>query len=69
MAVAVHRTGVSHRERARARGLGAPTEWLQVGGAQARSAMRATGIPEPGDRSTSAPQVRMRCECNLGNYA
>eukprot|EP00965_Chrysotila_dentata_P082249 2714382-Pleurochrysis_carterae.AAC.1 len=40
-----------------------------LGGAQARSAMGTTGIPELRKRSAGAPQVLMRCECNLGNCA
>eukprot|EP00965_Chrysotila_dentata_P003245 105129-Pleurochrysis_carterae.AAC.7 len=43
--------------------------WLRVGGAQARSAMRATGAPEVRERRASAPQVRMRSDCNFGNCA
>eukprot|EP00965_Chrysotila_dentata_P163838 5408887-Pleurochrysis_carterae.AAC.1 len=33
--------------------------------------MRATGTPEVRvrERSASVPQVRMRCDCNLGNCA
>eukprot|EP00965_Chrysotila_dentata_P097799 3233508-Pleurochrysis_carterae.AAC.1 len=31
--------------------------------------MGATWTPEPGERSASAPQVHMRCKCNLGNRA
>eukprot|EP00965_Chrysotila_dentata_P204351 6182278-Pleurochrysis_carterae.AAC.2 len=31
--------------------------------------MGATGTPEFRQRSASAPQVRMRCECKLGNCA
>eukprot|EP00965_Chrysotila_dentata_P238223 6202371-Pleurochrysis_carterae.AAC.1 len=56
-------------ERALAQGLGAATGWLRVGGAQARLAMRAAGTPERRERSASAPQVRMQCDCNLGNCA
>eukprot|EP00965_Chrysotila_dentata_P207788 6184331-Pleurochrysis_carterae.AAC.3 len=56
-------------ERAQVSGLSAPTGGpgsgaLADGGghAQARS-------PELGERSASAPQVRMRCECNWGDCA
>eukprot|EP00965_Chrysotila_dentata_P188678 6172878-Pleurochrysis_carterae.AAC.1 len=51
-------------------GAGRAYGWLRVGGAQARSAMRATEtLTELRERSASAPQVRMRRDCNLGNSA
>eukprot|EP00965_Chrysotila_dentata_P234334 6200110-Pleurochrysis_carterae.AAC.1 len=56
-------------ERAQAQGLGAPTGWLWAGGNQARSGMGAVGTPELRERSASAPQVHMRCECNLKDSA
>eukprot|EP00965_Chrysotila_dentata_P213586 6187711-Pleurochrysis_carterae.AAC.1 len=58
-------------ERARAQELGAHTHtgWLRVRGAQAISAMGATGTPELREQSAIAPQVSMRCECKLGNCA
>eukprot|EP00965_Chrysotila_dentata_P214126 6188039-Pleurochrysis_carterae.AAC.2 len=48
---------------------GAPARWLRVGGAQARFAKGATDTAGLRERSASAPQVGMRCECNLGNCA
>eukprot|EP00965_Chrysotila_dentata_P202351 6181082-Pleurochrysis_carterae.AAC.1 len=44
--------------------------WLLVGGAQPRSALRATygdSRTLRAERERSAPHVRMRCECNLGD--
>eukprot|EP00965_Chrysotila_dentata_P211643 6186569-Pleurochrysis_carterae.AAC.1 len=61
--------GAAVGERRRARGLGASVGWLRVGGAQVKSAIRAKGTPELRERSASAPQVRMRCDHNLGDCA
>eukprot|EP00965_Chrysotila_dentata_P235943 6201051-Pleurochrysis_carterae.AAC.1 len=57
---------VESRKLARARGLG-----RQLGDSALTSRQQPSqaSIQELGKRSASAPQVRMRCKCNLGNHA
>eukprot|EP00965_Chrysotila_dentata_P227485 6196047-Pleurochrysis_carterae.AAC.1 len=57
------------KERAQMRELSAPTGRLWVGVLAGGGGHAQAGNPKLGERSASASQVRMQCECNLGNCA
>eukprot|EP00965_Chrysotila_dentata_P086089 2840779-Pleurochrysis_carterae.AAC.3 len=72
--VMANRSGTRAATVSQGAGVGAGAKRTYGGGSDQRCSAGGDGhararVPEPGERSVSAPQVRMRCDCNLGNCA
>eukprot|EP00965_Chrysotila_dentata_P258062 6213085-Pleurochrysis_carterae.AAC.2 len=67
MVISIEYQRPSVGEQRRRGGWGAPGRWFEEKGAHGAAAAIASCIQELGERSASAPQVRMRRESNLGN--